>query len=92
LYVVGQQQRGELVRYDQQAHQWVPYLGGISADSLDFSRDGQWVAYVDFPDRALWRSKLDGSGRLKLTDGHMQVLSPTWSPDAKQIAFTALAG
>ena len=44
LFVIGEQQRGELVHYDTGARQFLPYLSGISADRLGFSRDGQWVA------------------------------------------------
>jgi Tol biopolymer transport system component/predicted Ser/Thr protein kinase len=91
LYVIGQQLRGELVRYDLHSHEWVPYLSGISAEFLDFSRDGQWVAYVDFPEGALWRSRVDGSERQKLTGPHMQVVEPSWSPDGKQIAFAGIS-
>jgi serine/threonine protein kinase/Tol biopolymer transport system component len=91
LYVIGQQQRGEVVRYDRRSDQWVPYLSGISAEFLDFSPDGQWVAYVDFPEGALWRSRIDGSERLKLTGPHMQVLEPIWSSNGKQIAFTGVS-
>ena len=36
----GWQPRGELVRYDSKSRQLVPYLSGISAMGLDFSRDG----------------------------------------------------
>lgn len=90
LYVIGQQQRGELSRYDLESHQWVPYLSGISAEYVDFSRDGQWIAYVDFPEGALWRSRVDGSERLKLAGSHTQVLEPRWSPDGKRIAFTGV--
>ncbi len=91
LYLIGQQQRGELVRYDRRSDQWVPYLSGISAEFLDFSPDGQWVAYVDFPEGALWRSRIDGSERLKLTAPHMQVLEPIWSSNGKQISFTGMS-
>ena len=42
-------------------------LRGISAEFVSFSRDGQWVAYVSYPEGTLWRSKLDGSSRLQLT-------------------------
>jgi Tol biopolymer transport system component len=88
LYVIGQQHRGELQRYDSKSREWVPYLSGISAEWVVFSRDKQWIAYVTFPERTLWRSRSDGSERLQLTRPPMQVLQPSWSPDGKQIAFT----
>src|SRR5207244_12348755 len=48
LFVIGAQPRGELVRYDAGSRQFPPYLGGMSADNLAFSKDGNWVAYVAF--------------------------------------------
>lgn len=51
LYVIGQQLRGELVHYDAHAREFVPYLRGISAEFVDFSRDGKWMTYVSFPNR-----------------------------------------
>jgi Tol biopolymer transport system component len=40
-------------------------------------------------DGTLWRSKVDGTERLRLTSLSMLVLQPQWSPDGKQIAFAA---
>jgi eukaryotic-like serine/threonine-protein kinase len=89
LYVIGTQSRAELVHYDFKSGEFVPYLGGISAGELDFSRDGKWVAYVSYPDDTLWRSKLDGSERLQLTYRPLRAATPHWSPDNKMIAFSA---
>jgi Tol biopolymer transport system component len=80
---------GELVRYDAKSQQFLPYLLGISAIHLSFSKDGQWVSYLSYPDATLWRSKMDGTERLQLTSPPMEVVQPKWSPDGKQIAFAA---
>ena len=88
LFVVGIQARAELVRYDSRSGNFVPYLGGISAGDVDFSRDGQWVTYVNYPDDTLWRSKPDGSARLQLTYAPMRAALAHWSPDGQHIAFS----
>jgi Tol biopolymer transport system component len=87
LFVIGRTVRGELTRYDLKSGRFEPYLGGISAEYVSFSKDGQWVAYVSFPEGTLWRSKMDGSERLQLTYPPSQALMPRWSPDGKTIVF-----
>ena len=88
LFAIGSQPRGELARFNQKTQQFEPYLSGISADGVNFSRDGQWVTYTSYPEGSLWRSKADGSERLQLTFPPAQVGLPRWSPDGKQIVFT----
>ena len=88
LFVVGNQPRIEMVRYDSKTKQFLPFLGGISAEELEVSPDGQWVTYTTFPESNLWRSKLDGSERLQLTFPPVNAHEPRWSPDGKQILFT----
>src|SRR5262249_16336910 len=61
LFVVGEQSRGELARYDKKTGQFLPYLSGISAHSLSFSSDGKCVAYVTYPEGTLWRSRADAT-------------------------------
>jgi DNA-binding winged helix-turn-helix (wHTH) protein/Tol biopolymer transport system component len=89
LYTVGTQRRGELLRFNSSTHQFTPYLGGISADQLDFSRDHRWLTYVTYPEGILWRARIDGSQALKLTDSPLRVFQPKWSPDGTQISFLA---
>jgi Tol biopolymer transport system component len=90
LYAIGRQRRGELVRYDRNSRQLVPYLSGTSATWLAFSRDREWIAYVSYPEGILWRSKADGTERQQLSFPPMRVQMPRWSPDGKQIAFIGI--
>jgi serine/threonine protein kinase/Tol biopolymer transport system component len=90
LFVLGVQQRGELVKYDRRFGEFVPFLGGISGGDVDFSRDGKWVTYVNYPDDTLWRSRLDGTERLQLTYPPIRTGVPHWSPDGQQIAFSGI--
>jgi len=91
LFAVGEQKRGELVRYEAASRKFGLYAQGISADQVAFSRDGRWMAYVKFPERVLVRSRVDGSEQQQLTFPPMRVLSPQWSPDGTQLAFQASA-
>jgi DNA-binding winged helix-turn-helix (wHTH) protein/Tol biopolymer transport system component len=87
IFAIGNQERGELVRYDMKSHQFVPFLSGISAIDPTFSRDGQWVAYTSYPDHTLWRSRSDGSERMQLTYPPMEVAVPAMSPDGSKVSF-----
>jgi serine/threonine protein kinase len=88
IFAYGWHLRGELVHYDKRAKQFVPFLGGISASHVAFSRDGKWMAYVTIPDNTLWRSRVDGTEKMQLTfKKDSAVILPSWSPDGKEISY-----
>jgi len=89
IYARGFTLRGELVRRDARSLQFQPFLSGISAESVSFSRDGKAVAYVTYPGGVLWRAAADGGSALQLTSPPLSVASPRWSPDGSQIVFAA---
>jgi len=91
LFVIGQTYRGELMRYDGKSGKFSPFLGGISAEYVAFSKDGQWVTYVSYREGSLWRSKVDGSERRQLTYPPMYPVLPRWSPDGQKIIFFEFA-
>jgi eukaryotic-like serine/threonine-protein kinase len=90
LFVAGAQPRAELMQYDTRSGAFIPYLGGISAGDVEFTRDRKWVTYVLIPEGTLWRSRADGSDRMQLTFPPMETALAHWSPDGQQIAFTGV--
>jgi len=89
LFAIGVQLRAELVRYDAKSAQFVPYLGGSSVTQVSYSGDGQWVTYLSYPEREVWRSRADGTEKLQLTRAPLDAWGPTMSFDGRQILFNA---
>lgn len=90
LFCTGTSRRGELVRYDAKSKALAPYLGGISAEYVSFSRDGKYLVYVTYPEGTMWRANRDGSGMQQLTGPPFHPAGPEWSPDGTQILFSEL--
>jgi len=88
IYAVGWQPHGQLTRYDSRAHEFKPYLEGLSADHVSFSHDGKWIAYLSYPEATVVTSRLDGSQPIQLTFAPMRAFLPRWSPDDSEIGFT----
>ena len=92
MFAVGSIRRGEMVRFDPATRQFVPFLSGISAIEISFSKDGKWIVYDTYPDHALWRCRADGSDRLQLTYPPFEAFGRiSISPNGAQVAFTGLA-
>jgi DNA-binding winged helix-turn-helix (wHTH) protein/Tol biopolymer transport system component len=89
VFAVGEQLRGQLVRYDAATRKFSDYSVAGSADSVAYSHDGKWIAYVEFPEGNLVRSRVDGTDRRQLTFPPMRAFTPRWSPDDTRILFQA---
>jgi Tol biopolymer transport system component/DNA-binding winged helix-turn-helix (wHTH) protein len=87
IFAAGRIPRGELSRFDAKTKQFLPFLAGISAQGVVFSKDGKSVAYVSYPDGTLWKANRDGSHPVQLTDSPMIAFLPRLSPDGTQIVF-----
>ena len=87
LYSWGSTLRGELQRLDPASGHLTPYLGGLSAADLAVSADGQWLAWIAFPEGTLWRARVDGSERQQLTAPPLLANLPRFSPDGRRIVF-----
>ena len=87
-FFIGLNRQSELLRYDRSASIFVPSGTGLGiARRVEYSRDGQWVAWIRQDDDSLWRSRSDGSERLQLTGRPMQVFMMHWSPDGRQLVL-----
>ena len=87
IFFRGRLHRGELVRYDKTLGMWRPYLQGLAATQLDYSRDGKSIVYVSYPEGCVWRCSIEGSARRQLTTPPLFANNPRWSPDGTQIVF-----
>jgi Tol biopolymer transport system component len=90
IFFVGTESSAELSVYDSRLHEFVPYFGGISAESLSSSKDWQWATYVRLPEGSLWRMRMDGTDQVQLTLPPMKVFLPHWSPGGKRLAFSGV--
>jgi Tol biopolymer transport system component/DNA-binding winged helix-turn-helix (wHTH) protein len=91
IFAEGTSRHGELSRYDAKSGQLQPFLKGISADGVAFSKDGESVAYVSYPEAILWKANRDGSNPVQLSWPPMYPMNPRWSFDGTQILFMDVA-
>jgi len=86
LYVLGRMDEGAMRAYDPHSGKLVPFLEDLSMVEFVISPDRQWMAYSEYPSRHLWKSKLDGSERVQLTNSY--AVMQQWSPDGKWLVYS----
>jgi dipeptidyl aminopeptidase/acylaminoacyl peptidase len=89
FYAVGTDRLGELQAYNSAREVWQSLLDGISVDTLEYSPDGERVAYVTYPQRTLWVRQTNGKRPIQLTSPPLEAAFPRWSRDGRRIAFSA---
>ncbi|MBV8895291.1 MAG: serine/threonine-protein kinase [Acidobacteriaceae bacterium] len=87
IFYLGDTGQTQLVRLEQGSGEWRPYLGGMNAFQLDFSRDGLWMTYVAPPGHSVWCSRSDGSRARQLTMPPLNGVNPRFSPDGSKVVF-----
>lgn len=88
IFVIGSHNEYQLLRIDPKSSAKKAMLEESGATDMDFSLDGQWVVYAARENGTLWKSRIDGTGRVQLTAAATGAFAPHWSPDQKQILFT----
>ena len=89
VFVIGSHNEYQLLRIDPKTLSKTAMLSESGATDMDFSLDGQWVVYAARENGTLWKSRIDGSDRVQLMAGATGAFAPHWSPDQKEILFTA---
>jgi tRNA A-37 threonylcarbamoyl transferase component Bud32/dipeptidyl aminopeptidase/acylaminoacyl peptidase len=90
LYASCLSMRSEPFVYRPEVREWAPheFVPDSSPKQMAWSPDGEWVAWIRHPEGTLWRSRTDGTQKLRLTEpGELAVTMPRWSPDGEQLSF-----
>ena len=88
IFAIGSHDEYQLLRIDPKTSAKTAMLAESGATDMDFSLDGQWVVYAARENGTLWKSRIDGTGKVQLTAGATGAFAPHWSPDQKEILFT----
>jgi serine/threonine protein kinase/Tol biopolymer transport system component len=86
LFVLSGMDQGAMRAYDPQLKKLTPLLEDVSMLGFVISPDREWMAYTEYPSKNLWKSRLDGSEKLQLTNSY--AVMEQWSPDGKWLVYS----
>jgi Tol biopolymer transport system component/DNA-binding winged helix-turn-helix (wHTH) protein len=90
VYFIGNTAQFELLRAVPKSTAFTALEQNLSAAELaQYSPDGKWVAWSNAADHSLWRSRVDGSERIELTNPPLRIFAMRWSPDDRRLAVMA---
>jgi DNA-binding winged helix-turn-helix (wHTH) protein/Tol biopolymer transport system component len=89
VFALGSHPQYQLIRFEANNGKSFRILEDAGATQVDYSPDGEWIVYALRQNGTLWKSRKDGSSRAELTTTSPGAYAPSWSPNGKDILFTA---
>jgi Tol biopolymer transport system component/DNA-binding winged helix-turn-helix (wHTH) protein len=89
FFAMGSHPELQLLRIDPHSSAMNMILPDAGVSDVDVTPNGEWLVYSLREGGALWKSRRDGKERVELTASSPGSLGPQWSPDEKEILFTA---
>jgi DNA-binding winged helix-turn-helix (wHTH) protein/Tol biopolymer transport system component len=89
LFALGTHPEYQLIRINPSTSAYDIVLPDAGATDVDVTPDGEWLVYSLRENGALWKSRRNGKERVELTASPPGALAPQWSPDGKEVLFTA---
>jgi Tol biopolymer transport system component len=89
FFALGTHPEYQLIRVNPALATHEVILPDAGATDVDVTPDGEWLVYSLRENGALWKSRRNGRERQELTALPPGAIAPQWSPDQKEILFTA---
>lgn len=89
FFALGTHPEYQLIRVNPATMKDDIVLPDAGATDVDVTPDGEWLVYSLRENGALWKSRRNGKERVELTAFPPGALAPQWSPDKKEVLFTA---
>jgi Tol biopolymer transport system component/DNA-binding winged helix-turn-helix (wHTH) protein len=89
FFALGTHPEYQLIRVKASSKDYEVVLPDAGATDVDVTPDGEWLVYSLRENGALWKSRRNGAERLELTARAPGARAPQWSPEGKEVLFTA---